>query len=315
MVRILALLTALAAVAPAADTTLLYLAMPDAKVVAGVDVVALRNSPFGQFALSKLADKEGSSFKEFVESTGFDPRRDLTEILYASPGSGGAPKKQLFLARGTFDPLRLTAAANKAGAQTSSYNGVDILAFGSKNSADHIENALAFLDGGLVVAGDLESVRAAISRRQAGGGLTGDLAAKATTLGAANQIWFASTLSFSDIASHLPKGGAGGPAPAELFKSIQQASGGLKFEDTATVWVELVAQTAEDASSLSGAFQMLLGMAQMQQKPGTPPQLQQVLKALTLNTAGNSVRLGLTLPEATLESLIPPSGSNAPKRP
>ncbi len=315
MVRILALLTVLAVVAPAADTTLLNLAPPDAKVVAGIDVAAVRTSAFGQFALSKLSEKESSDFKQFVDSTGFDPRRDLTEILYATGDTNGQPKKQLFVARGAFDRTRLAAAATKAGAAISSYNGLDLLTFTQKGSGDSAVNALAFLDGSLAVAGDSASVQAAIDRSRSGGGLTGDLAAKAMSMSGTNQIWFASMASLSDMAANLSHGQQAG-GPQEILKSIRQANGGLKFDDPITLSIELVAQTAQDASSLSGALQMLLGMAQMQQqKSGMPPQVQQLLKTLTLNASGTSVNIGLSMPEAALESLIPPSAPAAAKRP
>ena len=76
------ILSAMATVASAADPQLLKLVMPDAKVVSGIDVDHVKTTPFGQFFLSQfLAD---TGFKDLVNATGFDPRRDVREIVGAS---------------------------------------------------------------------------------------------------------------------------------------------------------------------------------------------------------------------------------------
>src|SRR5690348_11738658 len=59
----------------AADPGLLRLVMPDAKVIAGLQVTQTKNSLFGQFVLSHM-QVEDETFKKFMAQTGFDPRRD-----------------------------------------------------------------------------------------------------------------------------------------------------------------------------------------------------------------------------------------------
>ena len=61
----------------AADPALLNLVMPNAKVLAGVNVASALTSPFGQFVLGRIAAHH-PSFPAF-----FDPRTDLTELLLA----------------------------------------------------------------------------------------------------------------------------------------------------------------------------------------------------------------------------------------
>src|SRR5690242_10879057 len=93
------LLSAMAALASPADPQLLKLVMPDAKVVSGVDLDRIKAAPFGQFFLSQLpAD---AAFEQFVAATGFDPRRDVHEVLMASPGDPQR-KSGLLLVRGAF---------------------------------------------------------------------------------------------------------------------------------------------------------------------------------------------------------------------
>ena len=81
---------------PAADQQLMNLLMPDAKVVAGVNVDQAKNSPFGQFMLSRMQAGDGGLGK-LTGATGFDPRRDLREILMGTVGQPG--QKGLVLAR------------------------------------------------------------------------------------------------------------------------------------------------------------------------------------------------------------------------
>jgi len=96
--------------AKAADLQLLNLVMPDAKVVAGVNVEQAKGTQFGQYLLS-LAQNHDPSMQELIDMTGFDPTRDVREVLVASVGTSRS--SGLVLSRGTFDVARITAAATQ----------------------------------------------------------------------------------------------------------------------------------------------------------------------------------------------------------
>ena len=96
----------------AADPQLMNLLMPSAKVVAGVNVGQAKNSPFGQFLLSRVQSGDPGLAK-LTTATGFDPRRDLTEVLMATAGQAG--QQGLVLARGTFNAEQILNAATAAG--------------------------------------------------------------------------------------------------------------------------------------------------------------------------------------------------------
>src|SRR6266481_1654960 len=97
----------LPATAAAADPQLLSLVMPDAKVLAGVNVEQARNSLFGQYVLNTMKFDD-AELQTLVSLTGFDPRRDVRELLLATNG-GPDNKSGLALARGIFDPVRIAA--------------------------------------------------------------------------------------------------------------------------------------------------------------------------------------------------------------
>src|SRR5580765_6764314 len=107
------LLTMYSGVLSAADPQLLNLVMPDAKVLAGVNVEQAKGTQFGQYVLNQL-QTEDKHMQELVALTGFDPRRDDRELLVASDGVPEG-KTGLALAKGNFDVAKITAAATLHG--------------------------------------------------------------------------------------------------------------------------------------------------------------------------------------------------------
>jgi hypothetical protein len=292
-VRTLAVLwLALAASAFAADEQLLKLVMPDARVVAGISLAQVKKTPFGQFVLAQFDASRDAGFDTFVQSSGFDPRNNLDEILFASPA---APGRRLVLAKGAFEPARIANLARGSGADVRSFQGLDLI------SRDRF--AVAFLDPATAVAGDAESVRAAIERRTAGPGPGADMAGKIQALSSVSDAWFVSTAPLSDLAQGLPSNRVGGALKGDAFKSIQQASGGIVFASVVKFSGELVARSAEDAAGLAELLRFLAGMANQPHggQPGVP--LDQDFK-----TEGNLVRMTLRIPEPEMESLIRAAG-------
>ncbi len=129
------LLTAFSGVLSAADPTLLNLVMPDAKVLAGVNVQQAKGTQFGQYILNELQTHD-ADLQKLVTLTGFDPRRDVSELLVASDGVPGG-KTGLALAKGTFDVAKITAAATLPAWPREVYSGVTILEEPKKQERGH----------------------------------------------------------------------------------------------------------------------------------------------------------------------------------
>ena len=106
------LFTAFAGALSAADPQLLNLVMPDAKVLAGVNVEQAKGTQFGQFVLNQMQTHE-TELQQLVTLTGFDPRRDVRELLVASDGTPDG-KTGLAVAKGTFDVAKISALAATA---------------------------------------------------------------------------------------------------------------------------------------------------------------------------------------------------------
>src|SRR6202023_2632092 len=100
-----------------------------AKIIGAVDVTRARNSDFGQYLLSK-AQTDDAHFQEMINQAGFDPRRDLQSILFATsgPSTTSQPSAFAILARGNFDPARIKTLAKSKGKVTIvNYGGIDLM--------------------------------------------------------------------------------------------------------------------------------------------------------------------------------------------
>jgi hypothetical protein len=197
--------------------------------------------------------------------------------------------------------------ARNTGATVTNYHGVDVITNGVDGAAQAHGGPkwIAFLDTSIAIAGDEQSVRAAIDRRQSGPGLSSDLAAKANDLSAAQDAWFISLVPVSEFAAFGVPGHTGNPAiKSEALKSILQASGGVKFGDAVNVAADLVSTTVDDAKSLADVLRFFAGFAQMAPaQPGQAPPAE-LLKTLNITPQGNVVKVALAIPEAQLEQLI-----------
>lgn len=284
------------------DPSLLSLVMPDAKVLFGVQVDQAQASPFGQYILSEF--NNGADFDKLIAVTGFDPRRDLHEVLGATvDGQNG-----LILGRGLFLPARIGAAAVLAGATSTSYQGIEIL-----TGPGQASESFAFLDSSTVVFGQKAAVTAAIDRKATGTRFSGDLADKAKAVSASNDAWFAT---LTPPGSFIPG------AVAQSFNQIPlqaalQASGGVKFATTGvTVSAEVLARSSQDAQSMVDVGKFLASLVQMNRdkNPGAR-KIATLADAAMFNATGSVATLTVTLPEQQVEELLmPPAPAGARAR-
>lgn len=293
LARVPAVLFVTVSLAGAAEETLLKLAMPDAAVLAGINVDRIKNTPLGKTILSRF--KSGNKdVQELIDRTGFDPGRDVQEILIAAPTVNGKNSNGLMLLRGKFDPARFTQFPQFSAA---SYRGVTVL-----TSKEKEPMAVACLSPAVLALGDPASVRAAIARRAQSGGVDVKLAATARDLRGKLDIWVASILPVSDLAGTLPKQEFGGALQGDVLKGIRQASGGLKFGPTLQITAELVARSEKDAAALGDVIRFFAGMLRAHQTQGN--EAARALDNLQLSARGDTVKLALAIPEDQLAKMF-----------
>ncbi len=121
------------------------------------------------------------------------------------------------------------------------------------------------------------------------------------TVSRASDAWFVSTVPVAELLQGLPGANLSGALQGDVLKSIRQASGGATFGQTVRFSAQLLTQTAEDASSLAGALRLLSELLQSGHEDALG-------NSLDLKTEGKSLRVGFSISEAQLESLLPQAG-------
>jgi hypothetical protein len=288
--------------ARAADSQLLSLLPPDSKVIAGVNVDAAKSSPFGLWVISQMQNN-AQQIQQFTVLTGFDPTRDVHEILAAS---NAASHSGLVAARGNFDSAKLTAAASLGGAQTESYGGYTILEDSKQ------QGGVAFLDSTVAVAGDLPSVKAAIDRQRAPQPLPSAVVNMVNQWSAAQDAWAISTVPPASL--HPAEGtpaipGIGGNAQGILQKILQLA-GGVKLGSTVAVTAQAMVDNAPNATQIAATLQLLANLAQTQ--ASQKPEIAALVQGLAINANGSAVNVTLSLPQAQIQQFLKQADGKLP---
>jgi hypothetical protein len=303
----LAAATATAGVTPA----LLNLVMPDATVVSGMNVDQSMTSPFGQYILSQMQFND-SDFVKFISSTGFDPRKDLHEIVAATSSTGSSSTHAgLILGRGVFSPSMIIGSATAEGGVITNYHGFNMIGPPPGQSGDPV--ALTFLDGSTAAMGDVASVKATIDRKIAGATYTGALAQSAVQVSASNSAWFATATPLADFMSTRQGGNLGPISQSGLIQNITSASGGVQFGSTAiTVSADAVANSPQNAQALVDVLKffvsMLTGNANAQSGVAS------IANSAQFSVNGSTAHISLLLPEAQVEQLLMPSAGKKKPR-
>jgi hypothetical protein len=296
------LLTAFAGVLPAfpADSQLLSLVMPDAKVLAGVNVDSAKASPFGMYVLTQI-QSNSTALQQLIALTGFDPTRDVDQVLAATDATPGSTTPTgLLLARGTFDPTIATLATAK-GAVTEVYNGATIIEDPQKLAG------IAFLSSTLAVAGDIGSVKAAIDRSGSSPSLPSAVLAQVNQWSASEDAWIITTVPLASLApSGAASGAPAGTAPsspmAGVLQQVQQIAGGVKFGNSVVGTAVIKADNAADATQLANTMQFLVNLAQMQSQNNA--QMTNLAQGFSVNAQGTAVNVTVTLPAAQFQQLF-----------
>ena len=301
----------------AADSQLLNLVMPDAQVMAGINVVNAEISPLGQFLLNKFSATPGNldSLQKFIQETGFDPRTDLTEILAASNGNTATPTG-LLLAKGNFSVSQfLSVLATDKTHQVSTYAGATLI-----TPTDATQNhAVAFLGTNIAIVGDLASVKAAIDRSGGTNSISSTtLAAQVDTLSLSQDAW---SVTIASLGALIPGGAMGATQNGvatqtlQLVKNIQSASSGIKFGGNVQFTAQAIADTPANATALSDVIKMVTGLISMG-AAGSDKDIAviaQLLQSVQVSTNGTAVNIAATIPESQLEAVINAAAAAQPQ--
>jgi hypothetical protein len=297
---LIAMLAAAGTAMAAVDPVLLNLVMPDATILTGIQVDASLASPFGQYVLSQMEPGD-AGFQKFILTTGFDPTRDLQQVLGATNGTGAtatatngtattAASGALALARGTFVPSQILAAATAQGGVITAYRGFSIISPPAGDTASN--GAIVFLDATTAAAGDVAMVKGAIDRYIAHATYSTALGQKAQQVSTANQAWFVTLTPLSDfLGGKLGGTGLNGVGQNNLLQSG-----------------DAVTSSAQNAQALVDVLKFLVSMI-----PSNDPKIASLASAASFSVVGTTAHLSLTLSEQQLEQLFMPQSAKVKK--
>lgn len=276
----------------------------DTKFVIGIDVKRFVQSPF----YKRFAAQGGrpQAFTELEQKTGFNPERDVDEVLIAGRpelGHGGG----LVIVRGRFDRYKLSQAIEneRKGVTTKKHEGNPLYLFGEGQKG---ASALAFLghDDDLLVMGSQKSVEAAVSSH-----FQGQTPLKQnTTLTAllervkpGSTFWMVGDQSLlSQMPSAIPAPGGSGGAQLQLpaLKGLMVTG---ELEPVISVDVTGDAADTAAASQLADIVRGLVALATLQ--ASQKPELKGLQNAVSVTTDQASVRLTARVPYELLEAMQP----------
>ena len=223
---------------------------------------------------------------EFARETGFDPRRDVRELLFVT-----TPQGAVMLARGTFH-LKPALLKN---AQKTRHRQYDIWGQG--------RSGFCILDSTLAAAGDIPALEAALDEWTSGThaaahGLLGYVA----TVNPQDQIWGISTGAGNFLAEHPPAANSGLDF-SKIFRSLQdywfQAdfSAGLRSEVHGTT------RTEKDAVNLRDAVRGVVGLGRLN-VPENESELLKVWDGITVDQQGLSVAIHADVAQDLIDKMV-----------
>jgi len=281
----------------AADPTLISLVPADARVIGGVNLAAAENSPFGQYLLSQIRDSD-KDFENFVTASGFDPRRDVRDVVFASP-AGGQKSPGVVIARGVFNGPQILSAiqAKQTGGTMTTYKGVSLL--------DKDGHSVGFADGSVAFAGQSALVRAAIDLRGTSSPLSA-FASRALATGNLYDVWMVTNGLF---VAPLPKAKGAGANSNALgavnLQGILETSGGLTLGTTVQFNAEALTRSNQDAQAMADVVKFIASMVGANGNQNSEfAAIQTILQSLKVQTDGTTVKMSFSIPEQDLEKLI-----------
>jgi hypothetical protein len=267
------------------DNVLAKLVPADAQSLFGARMEQLKTAPL----YTKLVlQQKLPQLDAFAGETGFDPRRDVRDLIVAS---NGKPNAGVLLARGNFHIAEVKTLKN------TQYRGY-VLTLTPKEDA-----GFCILDRTLAIAGPTASMKAALdhylsSSRDASTALLDQARAVPERF----QIWSVSMGVSDFLADHLPLEGNAANF-ARVFRSLEN----LHFEADLSHGLSGLAKgqchNAEDAKSLGDAVRGLIGFGRLS-VPENQPDLLRLWDGLRVEQNDRDITISANIPQELIDKLV-----------
>jgi hypothetical protein len=259
----------------------------DTVVVLGVNLATLRDTGVYQKLVTRVPLPQ---LESFTQQTGLDPRKDLSEILFASNA-----KNALLLVRGKFRLADLQARFKSKGVTPSNYKGHDL--FGDDRAA------VTFLDDSTAAAGTTADVRALLDQRSGQtGGLPAALRDLLRTLPAGDQVYAALTGGVENLHLPLPREGNLGNI-LQALRSVQSATLGMNLSQGIDATAAVNCNTERDAKFVHDLVRGLVGFGRLN-TPDNQPDLLKLYDAVQVTQQEAQTKVTANVPQALADKFL-----------
>ncbi len=283
------------AATPATPSELLRLAPPDARVVIGIDVSALRSHPAVQDWLFEHqsewsgVDDDGA---RFLRDAGLDPTRDVDAMLFAVESPDDDSRFVAFFA-GRYDPSSLGAALVARGATATTLGSVDVYRFDNDGHGGVHPPIFLHVTADLLTVGPEDQLLAALQGSGSGATLVREEIA-AGRLDPRSSFWMATRVPGSVHDADIQVNGdmAGVAVAAKTLQRItMQATLGSELRLRASA----LSDSAENADLLRDAVRGAIAAARLAAQE-THPELVDVLREIDVDASRSEVDMQASVP-------------------
>jgi hypothetical protein len=233
-----------------------------------------------------LATQNLSQVDEFALETGFDPRRDVRELLFTTNAQGS-----VMLARGSFhlNPATLKGAKKtRHGQYEISGNGV---------------SGFCILDSTLAAAGDIPAVGAALDEWTSGAHTAAQpLLALVAGVNPQSQLWGISIGKGNFLADHPPAANSGLDF-SRIFSSLHDYWFQADFSAGLRAEVHGTAGTEKDAVNLRDTVRGIVGLGRLS-VPENQSELLKVWDAITVDQQGRAISLHADIAQDLIDKML-----------
>ncbi len=263
------------------DATLAALVPPDATMLAGIRMAAIRSTPLYQ---KMLAQKRLERLDEFARQTGFDPRRDVRELLVASNG-----KDSIVAARGTFNVRAFE------GMTRSMYKGYALYT--------RDRGGVALIDNSTAIAGTLDAVRAVLDRYQAGNRSgPAQLLARARQIPPENQVWSVSNGFDNLLTGRIPESGNAANF-GRILRSLENTTAAADLRTGLNGYINGLCRTEPEAKNLGDAARGMVGLGRLS-VPENQPELLRLWDGIKVDQQQRTINITVAIPQDLIDKLI-----------
>jgi hypothetical protein len=277
------------------DNVLAQMVPDTATTLVGMRMEQLKATPLFQKMVSQ---QQLSQLDEFARETGFDPRRDVRDLLIAITG-----KDQVLLARGTFH-VNVPPSWTKV-----NYHGYVVILNGGAQS----HGGFAILDSTLAVAGPLDGLHLALDQYKSGNRNNASaILARARAIPDNFQFWAVTAGGGSLLAGNMP-GASSSLDFGRLFKSLQNTLFEADLRNGLKGMLEGECASAQDAKSLSDAARGMVGMGRLN-TPENQPDLLRLWDGIKVVQSDRKVTVTADIGQDLIDQLSKVMQSTGPNR-